>query len=198
MKRNSNTCERTKIIQRQIQNFEIYEDITNEEIENFRNIYRQLDSNDLGVLLEYLVQVKGPYELAREDVKYSLESKVYHDEIQSNHNFDVIFYLKTSKKDRRTGHIIVDDMAEFHECKNNILNWIPNDKDKILENKNFRKAEAKLNFCKKVHSLFQKGFMYIPTFTYDVRAKQECLNSMGCEFIKILSIKELISVFYKM
>lgn len=58
-------------------------------------------SNDLGVLLEYLVQVKGPYELAREDVKYSLESKVYHDEIQSNHNFDVIFYLKTSKKEQK-------------------------------------------------------------------------------------------------
>lgn len=192
----SDSLTEKQMVDKQFQIFQIEEDITNEEKDKFMNIFRQLNSHDYGLLLEYLVQSKGPYKMEKEEVKYSLQSRVYHESIHSNHNFDVIFYMKKSKKVKNTGRIIIDGEAEFHECKNNILNWIPDNKNELSKSKNFRKASRKLEFCKEVHNLLLEGYMYIPTFCYNVRGKQACLNSMGYDFIQILNISELINAFF--
>lgn len=184
-----------QVLEMQLENYEIEEDMTEEVKEKFKNIYRQLNSHDYGEILEYLVQTKGPYFMEHDFVNYTVQSKVYNENITTNHNFDVIFYLKGSRKNSKNHHIIIEDEAEFHECKNNISNWIPNDKKRLHETRNFKKAVAKLEFCKNTYHASVNSHVCIPTFTYDVRTKQACLDSWGYDFIKILGIKELMINF---
>ena len=187
---------REQIVKQQIEIFEIEEDITTEEKNEFINIYKRLDEHDCGELLEYLVQTKGPYEMDKEDIKYSIESKVYHQDMESNHNFDVIFYPKNSRINRRTGRVIINDEVEFHECKNNVLNWLPANKERLQETRNFRKVANKLEFCKKVKSIHKNGTIYIPTLAYNVQGKQACLDEWGYDFIQILNVNDLIKAFF--
>lgn len=182
-------------IMREIENFEIDYDIEQDAREKFINIFRQLDSKDFGELLEYIIATKGPCELEKEETCFSCESKVYHEQIQSNHNFDVIFYSNKCKRDKRKNHVLLNDVVEFHECKNNIQNWIPNERK--LDTKNNKKAFAKLEFIKDVHNVYEQGLFFMPTFAYHVTAKQKCLNEWGLEFIRILGIKDLLKVLSK-
>ena len=91
---------------------------------------------------------------------------------------------------------MINDEVEFHECKNNVLNWIPANKEWLQETKNSRKFARKLEFLKTVHSIHSSGNIYIPTLAYDVKGKQACLDEWGYEFIRILNIKDLIKAFF--
>ncbi len=148
-----------------------------------------------GKFLEILVAKIGPFtELSECNYDKCFESKVYHESINSNHNFDVIFFDKISTQYIESkNRIQIDTLTEFHECKNNICNWLPCNMREFFCLPKYNDAKNKLLFIKKVHKITKHdGRFYMPTFAYNVRARQECLDRNKYSFIKIINIEDLL------
>lgn len=180
-KENIDKCE---IIDDSIEELILSGDINEEEAQRFKELWISTRDEDLGKLLEEVVAQNGPYKLENQFVNYSRESKVF--DTGRENNFDIIFYCGDYRKigERK---VEVTGKVEFHECKKNVCNVIPDNPNLLnIHMKN------KLTFIKKVHSLKEDGSFYIPTFKYNTSGSELYLKDNGYEFIEILNIKKLI------
>lgn len=182
----SNKISKVEIINNILEEIELTGEIPRPLLDEFKGKWVSLSNEEIGTFLEELIAMFGPYEEIRfTDFDYSRNSSVR--EINSEKDFDVIFYDTNQYKNNNDREISIGCLSEFHECKKNIRNEIPRDKKK----KEF-KFKQKLEYMKEVYKLNQKAKYFIPTLAYDVQSSQEYLNENGYSFFRIISIKDII------
>ncbi len=162
------------------------------KIDLFKRIWINLYNKDnLSELLEELIRIYGPISLKINTVGYSRESRVYC--TKRKNNFDVIFFENEKYSRKDLGKIIqIESIAEFHECKTNVCNFFPADKNQEMK----KNVKNKFDFMKDVRNFLEekkyKYKIYIPTFYENVEGSQEYLNYNGYEYITIIPYSYLI------
>lgn len=175
-------------------------------VEKFIELWSSLNNEDIGRVLEEVIANLGPLYMSdntatiRDCIIFNIsaEEKIKLNQHEQK-NFDVVFCkeiqeLYKESFDKKV--IVINKDAEFHECKKNITNCIPN------ETEAYKDMEEKLIFIKKVYEYLKENAMlslndrfFIPTFSYNTYAQQEYLDKNGYEFIKIIGIDFLINNF---
>lgn len=165
----------------------MFEIITKEIGAEFKQLWIDTSSEDLGILLEEIITYFGPFQCSYDQLGYSRESKVYN--TNKENNFDIVFYNKDLSSIVENGKYIEieESIIEFHECKKNVCNFIPCKKELLKDD-----HKRKLDFIKDVHDILNKSLFYIPTFKYYTRGSEEFLKNNGYDFIEILGIKKIM------
>lgn len=175
--------------------YEINDMIQQSEFDMIKDDLVMFDYHMRGYLLERLFYQFGSSKLEYKNVGVSCESRIYHSSIKTNHNLDIIFYDSdlASKQSAEEDKILISKDSEYHECKNNICNWLPCKKKDLYRGRKYKEVKRKLKFIDKVDKITkQEGKFYIPTFAANVTAKQEFLNDLGATYITILNIDDVI------
>lgn len=163
------------------------------QIDLFKREWVKLYNKDkLSELLEELIADYGSVDIYMDPLEYSREARVYHSNRDSN--FDVIFFENTQAYTRKNlgEKIEIDKKAEFHECKTNICNHFPADKQGQMK----RQTRNKIEFIEDIKKYLDKEKftykIYMPTFYENVEGTQDYLNHHGYEYIEVLPYMNLI------
>lgn len=162
-------------------------DVSTDIALDFKKKWMNMSAQKIGIVLEQIIAVKGPYKNILNNVDHSRDVKVYKTNLDNN--FDVVFFEKKHNLNNRCEQTInIDGYIEFHECKKNICNHIPNDINKELK----KDMKNKIELIKRTKELVVSGGFYIPTFYVNVKAQEKYLDVIGCGYVEILNIDKLI------
>lgn len=156
------------------------------------NLYLNLSKENRGLLLENIIFTMGPL-----DKNLGLNSKLREVNVKETglqNDFDVVFFSNSIPHESKGIYKLkIYGDIEFHECKKNIVNFIPYDSKCHLK----RGVKNKLKYIKKVYDLKSDGKFYIPTFSGEVDAQIEFLEEYEkgtYSFIEILELDEVINL----
>lgn len=186
------------IIDRIYSQYEMIDEIDQSEFDEVISIWNNFDTHKRGNFLERLILFNGAYQLSGDNIRFVYESKIYHEKITTNHNFDAIFYNEEqSNLFNDVNRIEIINTAEYHECKNDICKWLPCNMRDFFSLSRYADAKRKLLFINKVHKIVKKnGYFYMPTLAFNVTGRQNCLDRNHFGFIKILNIQDIMDRYY--
>lgn len=176
---------------------EVYKKIYNyeeQEINKFINYWMNLTNKEMGLFLENIVICIGPISFCEsENIQYKRESKVFSIEKYEN-NMDVIFYdSKKSKVSKCKKKLYIKSDSEFIECKRDISNFIPRDKNKKIKKNTIKN---KIEFMHEISNLYPNSSVYFVTFTPATSIYEDYLKEHEFFKIKVYSLMGLLEPKY--